>query len=98
LSSQQQQEFQQKMSQGREEWTFFEREGIGVALVAAIDLYADAYRIHPRNRDAVAALNEAAQALLQSAQTDEERRAFARDLQARSEHYRKYAPVVDAAK
>jgi serine/threonine protein kinase len=98
LSSQQQQEFQQKMSQGREEWTFFEREGIGVALVAAIDLYADAYRIHPRNRDAVAALNEAAQALLQSAHTDEERRAFARDLQARSEHYRKYAPVVDAAK
>ena len=98
LSSQQQQEFLQKMSQGREEWTFFEREGIGVALVAAIDLYADAYRIHPRNRDAVAALNEAAQALLQSAQTDAERRAFARDLQARSEHYRKYAPVVDAAK
>jgi serine/threonine protein kinase len=98
LSSQQQEEFRQKMSQGREEWTFFEREGIGVALVAAIDLYADAYRIHPRNRDAVAALNEAAQALLQSAQTDQERRAFARDLQARSEHYRKYAPVVDAAK
>lgn len=98
LSPQQQQEFLDKMAQGREEWDFFEREGIGVALVAAIDLYADAYRIHPRNRDAVAALNQAAQALLGSAQTEQERRAFAQDLQARSEHYRKYGPVVDAAK
>lgn len=98
LSSQQQHEFIEKMAQGEEEWSFFQREGIGVALIAAIDLYADAYRIHPRNRDAVAALNEAAQALLQSAQTEQERRAFARDLQARSEHYRRYAPVVDAAK
>lgn len=98
LPSEQQALFRSKMAEGKEEWAFFEREGISVALIAAIDLYAEAYRIHPRNREAVAALNEAANALLAQARSADERRAYARDLQARSEHFRKYAPVVEAAK
>lgn len=98
LSEQQQAVFREKMQQGEEEWAFFERDGIGVALMSAIDLYAEAYRIHPRNREAVAALNRSASALLASAQDEAQRRAFARDLQARSEHFRAYDPVVRAAR
>ncbi len=98
LSAEQQQAFRARMAQGNEEWAFFERDGISVALIAAIDLYADAYRVHPRNREAVAALNQAANALLDSATSEEQRRVYARDLQARSEHFREYEPVVDAAK
>src|SRR5690606_17995557 len=64
LPAEQQALFRAKMAEGREEWAFYGRDGIGMALMAAIDLYADAYRIHPRNREAVAALNEAANALL----------------------------------
>jgi serine/threonine protein kinase len=98
LSAQQQQAFRESMAQGQEEWAFFERDGIGVALISAIDLYAEAYRIHPRNREAVAALEQAALALLDSAEDQTQRRSFALDLQARSDHYLKYPPVVDAAR
>lgn len=98
LSAEQQHLFREKMTQGQEEWAFFERDGIGVALISAVDLYAEAYRIHPRNREAVAALERAALALLDSAEDKTQRRTFALDLQARSEHFRKYAPVVEAAR
>jgi predicted Ser/Thr protein kinase len=98
LSIEQQETFRERMAQGDEEWTFFERDGIGVALVSAIDLYAEAYRVHPRNRQAVAALERAALALLDSAGDETQRRAFALDLQARSEYFLRYAPVVDAAR
>ena len=86
------------MTEGRQAWIFFERDGISDALTSALEFYADAYRIHPRNREAVSALNEAADALLSQAKTDEERREYARYLQLESDHFRKYPPVVDAAR
>lgn len=98
LALEQQQAFRQKMDDGREAWTFYEREHIDDAWNAAVDYFADAYRIHPRNREAVAALNAAAKTLLATAKSDEQRRALARHLQERSAHYRSYGPVVDAAK
>lgn len=98
LPLEQQQAFREKMEEGREAWTFYERERIDDAWSAAVDYYAEAYRLHPRNREAVAALNAAAKTLLASAKTDEQRRALARHLQERSAHYRSYGPVVDAAK
>lgn len=98
LSSEQQTVFREKMAQGDEEWAFFERDGIGIALISAIDLYAEAYRVHPRNRQAVAALERAALAVLQTTEDGTQRRALARDLQARSEHFLKFRPVVDAAR
>ena len=98
LPLEQQQEFTARMKQGNEEWAFFEREGQVPQLYGAIEHYARAYDIHPRNRAAVAGLNRAADALLEVADDDKEaRRRFAQDLQDRSEHFRQYAPVVAAA-
>jgi hypothetical protein len=94
-----QQEFRRLMQEGDKAWTFFARDKIFDALPSAIAFYADAYAVHPRNREAVAALNRAAQALLDAAGNDvEKRRQFAQNLQQRSEHFRKYEPVVAAAK
>jgi hypothetical protein len=98
LPLERQEEFRDKMAEGRKAWVFFERDRISDALNSAIEQYADAYRIHPRNREAVSALNEGADALLDAAQNEEQRREYARHLQTKSDHYRKYAPVVEAAK
>jgi serine/threonine protein kinase len=98
LALEQQRAFRQTMDDGRQAWTFYEREHIDDAWNAAVDQFAEAYRIHPRNREAVAALNKAAKELLATAKTDEQRRVLARELQERSAHYRSYGPVVEAAK
>ncbi|HEU4601367.1 MAG TPA: serine/threonine-protein kinase, partial [Steroidobacteraceae bacterium] len=98
LPLEKQQEFKQKMSDGDAAWQFYTRDRIGDALDSAIDLYADAYAVHPRNREAVAALNKAADAVLKAASDPGMRRDLARKLQERSDYYRKYAPVVEAAR
>jgi serine/threonine protein kinase len=97
LPLEKQQEFRQKMQEGDEAWAFVER-GETYALPDAIDRYAKAYAIHPRNRSAVAALNRSADALLDAAGNEEERREFARNLQDQSIHFHKYPPVVEAAR
>jgi hypothetical protein len=85
------------MQQGNEEWEFFERELQDLQLQAALAHYAAAYEIHPRNRDAVAALNRVGEALLGAAGEDrDQRRAAAELLRSRSEYYRKYRPVIEA--
>jgi serine/threonine protein kinase len=98
LPSEKQQEFKQKMLDGNAAWVFYEHDRIGDALDSAIDFYADAYAVHPRNREAVAALNKAADAVLNAAPDHESKRDLARKLQERSDYYRKYAPVVEAAR
>jgi serine/threonine protein kinase len=93
-----QEEFVQHMQEGDQEWTFYRREQNVVALQGAISQYADAYRLHPRNRDAVQALNKAADAWLATFDKDpQQRREVAIQLQNISEHFRRYGPVVDAA-
>jgi hypothetical protein len=98
LSADHQLEFKQKMSEGDAAWRFYEHDHIGDALDSAIDFYAGAYSVHPRNRAAVAALNRAADAVLRTTDDPAARGDLARKLQERSEYYRKYAPVVDAAR
>jgi serine/threonine protein kinase len=98
LSAAKQQEFKQKMSDGDAAWKFFEHDHISDALDSAIDFYADAYAVHPRNRAAVAALDKAADAVLKAAADPEMKRDLARKLQERSEYYRKYTPVVEAVR
>jgi serine/threonine protein kinase len=94
-----QQTFRRYMDDGNAAWVFFERDGITGALNDAIDLYSRAYDLHPRNREAVAALDKAADALLKETRGDlEQRRELARNLLLQSAHYRNYAPVVEAAK
>jgi serine/threonine protein kinase len=95
----QQQAFKDNMAQGNEAWQFFERDNIDLALNDAIDWYARAYDVHPRNREAVAALKKSANALLDLAGEDpQKRRDVAGKLQAQSAYFQKYAPVVEAAK
>ena len=52
------------MTQGNESWGFFESEHQTDAAFGAVELYAKAYAIHPRNREAVAGLKNAADSLL----------------------------------
>ena len=61
-----------------------------------IDFYAEAYNIHPRNRDAVAGLKKAADALLELPYNEQNRQSLANDLHKKSIFYQKYAPVVEA--
>lgn len=98
LPVERQEAFREKMAEAHRAWSFYEREGLDDAWNMAVDLYAQAYSLHPRNREAVAGLNRAADALLKSAATAEERRELALQLQQRSEHFRTYPPVVDAAR
>ncbi len=99
LPAEVQQDFRAAMQEGNEAWAFYERDGFADAIDGALTEYAQAYDLHPRNREAVAALNRAADAALRAAGDDVElRQKIARNLQDRSPHYRKYAPVVAAAK
>jgi serine/threonine protein kinase len=94
-----QQEFHSAMQEGDAAWSFYEREQLADAIWSAIEEYSQAYELHPRNREAVAALNKAAKAAFKEAGDDpERRRAVAQTLQVQSLHFRKYAPVVEAAK
>lgn len=91
-------QFAQLMQQGDEEWAFFRRENNPAALQSAVDRYAQAYALHPRNRDAVKALRRTADAFLATAAGQpEQRREIADYLQQQSDYYRKYEAVVDAA-
>lgn len=99
LTVQAQQDFRAAMKDGDEAWAFYEREGLADAIEVALTSYAKAYDLHPRNREAVAALNRAAdEALRVTRQEPERHRETANKLQGFSAHLRKYAPVVDASK
>jgi predicted Ser/Thr protein kinase len=98
LPSAQQVKFKYEMSQGDEAWQFFESAHIADGAATAITSYAKAYEIHPRNRDAVAGLKKAADALLALPSDERTRQALAKDLQKTSVFYEKYAPVVDAVR
>lgn len=95
----QRQQFRTAMKEGDEAWAFYEREGFADAIQVALASYAKAYDIHPRNREAVATLNRAADEALRVTKDDPARRhEMANNLQLLSAHFRKYAPVVDAAR
>jgi hypothetical protein len=99
LPAEVQRDFRQAMQEGDEAWVFYQRDGFTDAIDSALTKYAEAYDLHPRNREAVAALNRAADAALGSAGDDRElRRQIAQNLQERSPHFRKYGPVVQAAR
>jgi predicted Ser/Thr protein kinase len=96
LKPEQQALFKHDMTEGDKAWQFFEREHISDGAFSAIEFYGAAYDIHPRNRDAVAGLKKAADALLKLPEDDKERQALAQVLYDKSIFYQKYAPVVDA--
>jgi hypothetical protein len=99
LPSEAQKVFREKMAEGDEFWGFYEREHQTDAAINAVDLYGQAYALHPRNREAVAALKKSSDSLLAIPNLDEKtRQALAKDLQTKSAYYEKYAPVVDAVR
>ncbi|HWK75111.1 MAG TPA: serine/threonine-protein kinase [Povalibacter sp.] len=97
LSADAQQQFSERMSDGDREWGFYKSDGNVGALQASIVQYSRAYALHPRNRDAVAALRRSADELLALAGNDPQKRhAVAQMLQESSDYFRKYAPPIDA--
>lgn len=98
LTQEQQMKFRADIAEGDTAWQFFQRDHISDGAATAIDSYAAAYDIHPRNREAVAGLKKAADALLNLPNDKEARQALATELQKKSVFYQKYAPVVDAAR
>jgi serine/threonine protein kinase len=97
LSIEDQQEFREHIRSADEFWAFYEREGGGDQVMGAIEEYAKAYELHPRNRDAVAGLRRAADAALKEAR-DDNRAEVARLIKPLSRYYATYAPIVEAAK
>jgi predicted Ser/Thr protein kinase len=98
LTAEKQAEFKNDIKEGDEAWQFFETEKNEAALIDAAAFYGRAYEIHPRNREAVTRLKRVADARLEMAGGDaDRRRAAAKGLQDASVYYEKYAPVVEAA-
>lgn len=99
LPAQTQQQFRDAMSEGEKAWSLYEAEKFPGAVDDSIQFYARAYNLHPRNREAVAALKKSADEFLKlHGSSAEERREAAEFLQGQTDYFRKYAPVVDAAK
>jgi hypothetical protein len=94
----QQQEFSDEMQDGDDEWAFYEREANPTQLASAAEKYAEAYRVHPRNREAAKGLKKVADEWLRVAGDDpQKRRAVAQTLLAQSDFYRRYSPILEAS-
>jgi hypothetical protein len=87
-------QFKTLMEGGNREREFYEKDNNLMALWDAVDQYADAYRLHPRNRDVVRALERSADEFLKAtAGSAANQQAVADALAAKSEHLAKYPPV-----
>jgi serine/threonine protein kinase len=84
------------LTEGDREWDFYVKDDNSAALWSALDYYARAYSLHPRNRAAVQGMSKAADALLDSSDDYERKREDAQSLSEMSEYLRSYEPVVDA--
>lgn len=92
-----QEELRRTIAEANQEWKYYKKEGNTYALWSAVDRYADAYRLHPRNREAVKGLERAADEFLDRAHDDSQlRRDVAEALAEKSDHLAKYQPIVDA--
>jgi len=98
LAPETQQQVLTALNDGRTEWGFYEKDRNDRALWDAVDRYAEAYRLHPRDREAVQGLKRAADELLGRKDLNaDERRQVATTLGSMSEYLLRYKPVVDAA-
>jgi hypothetical protein len=84
------------MSGGDQEWAFYQKSQNLFALQNAIGQYAEAYRLHPRNRQAVSALERSADAFLAAAKGDRAKQVELADALAKTSDYlAKYEPVAE---
>lgn len=99
LPTSSQQQFNAYLSSGNELWSFYERDRNLLALQDAVDQYAKAYALHPRNRAATRALRRAADAGLQAlAAQPEQQHELAKMMSERSDYLASYEPVRAALK
>ena len=92
-----QQRVRADLAEAGQEWSYYKKDGNIFALWSAVDRYAEAYRLHPRNRDAVGGLEKAADEFLERTKGDPGmRRQVAAALAEKNEYLAKYAPVIDA--
>jgi serine/threonine protein kinase len=91
-----QSKFKEQMADGKMEWSFWTKENNEQALISAIGLFSEAYALHPRNRDAAAALKMVGDTQLARAKDVPERHKLACELQGSSDYFRKYPPVLKA--
>jgi serine/threonine protein kinase len=89
-----QQQFTSLMADGDKLWTFYTKDKNVLALQEAVEQYAEAYQLHPRNRDATHALRKVADAALEATKSNpEQQREFAKALAERSDYLSKYQPI-----
>lgn len=92
-----QQQIQADFAEGAKAWVFYAQQGIPNALTDSLSFYADAYKLHKGNRDAVRGLERAADEMLKRAGKDSAAlRETARNLAETSEFLRTYPPVTAA--
>jgi hypothetical protein len=90
-----QQQFKALMTEGDREWQFYQKDHNLMVLWDAVDQYADAYKLHPRNRDATRALEKSANAFMDATKGQpDQQRAVAEALAGKSDYLAKYAPVI----
>jgi hypothetical protein len=90
-----QQQFNSYMADGDELWEFYVKDKNILALQEAVEQYAAAYDLHPRNRDAVKALKRAADAALDATHDNpEQQKEFAKSLIERSAFLAKDYPPM----
>ncbi len=92
-----QQKINSDFAEGDKAWTFYTQAGIANALTDSVSFYADAYKLHRGDREAVRGLERAADEILKKARADPANlQATAQALAGSSEFLKTYAPVVDA--
>ncbi len=92
-----QQKIRTDFAEADKAWVFYTKDGIANALTDVVDDYADAYRLHRGDREAVRGLKRAADEILKLARNDPSSlRATAQTLADTSEFLKTYPPVVDA--
>ena len=90
-----QQQFNSYMADGDKLWSFYVKDKNILALQEAVEQYAAAYDLHPRNRDAVRALEKVADAALDATKSNpEQQREFAKSLIERSSFLAKDYPPL----
>jgi serine/threonine protein kinase len=94
-----QQRVRTDLEEAAKDWRFYSGQGIGDALSSALVSYADAYRWHKGNREAVKGLQQTADEFLKRARGNPQQlHDTALQLMEASEYLKAYAPVADAAK
>jgi len=92
-----QQKIKSDFAEGDKAWAFYTQAGIANALTDSVSFYADAYKLHRGDREAVRGLKRAADEILKHAHADPSGlQATAQSLADSSEFLKTYPPVVDA--